>query len=132
MDKNMEEALEDVKRSVGVPPTWQHSQEKWDVTAMFLMLNREDSRTILGRAKARLRRLVGWRLWLSLPQWFHQEPLEALASRGDLFAQAQLAKKAANRTEHLDLNRVADLTCEAPNLKSPLSATLYKTPKYYI
>jgi len=72
----------------------------------FLMMNREDSRTILGRAKARLRRLVGWRLWLSLPRWFHQEPLEILALRGDLCAQEQLAKSKKVQTEHIPISEI--------------------------
>ena len=91
---------------------------KWDIPGMFLMLNREDSRTISGRAKARLRRLLGWRLWLALPRWFHEEPLELLAERGDLFAQAQLAKKTKGRIGHPGLDRAVDSPSVAPNYMS--------------
>jgi hypothetical protein len=86
------------------------------VEAMFLMLGRDEKKTIRGRFLVQMRRMAEWTLFVKLRLLFCRDDRQTLARSEDLLLQGQRGEKIKAQIEHLGLNHEVDLACESPNV----------------
>jgi len=87
------------------------------IETMFLMLGRDEKKTIRGRLLVLKRRIEGWTLFAKLRLLFCRDDRQTLAWSKDPLLQERRGEKTKAQTEHLGLNHEVGLASESPNVK---------------